>query len=357
MTEVVVGRDMLMVVFNELFSIGKDSFGVKYPFYDINLFDFHSDFKVSNVIDRDRLASIRSRRLPNSSFLMADLPGYDELETSLLSCGALEYANWDEFKEWMNDIVAESKDPRRMTGSLCFAIDTNVLYNRFFSGYLPSKEMDFDMEDVEVAISDHVREEISNRIKYKYRSGNLVKLKEVFSNHQYLHEFANRNMLSTRKAKLAQKELDAFTRELSAPSVGPSKGPGDKEEMDVEIVKSYRAFGQQCGMNIALITMDQNMADHAKNHGLLYHTLVMPHKPFKSGLVGPWWSIQMFHDLAVQFGVITLTRTGILIFGEWKGKTSQDYTNERLKLVIDEKSAVHGRLIRNLDLCERIIEI
>ncbi len=357
MTEMIVGRDMLMVLFNELFSIGKDSFGVKYPFYDVNLFDFHSDFRIRNVISREKLADIRSEHFPDSSFLMADLPGYGELETSFLSCGALEYANWDEFKKWMNDLVTESRDPRRMTGSLCFAIDTNVLYNRFFSGYLPSKEMDFDMEDVEVAISDHVREEISNRIKYKYRSGNLTKLKKVFSNPQHLHEFPNRNMLLTRKAKLAQKELDAFTRELSAPPVEPSKAPGDKEEMDIEIVKSYRTFGQQCGMNTALITMDQNMADHAKNHRLLYHTLVLPHRPFKGGFVGPWCSLQMFHNLAVLFGVITLSRTGVLIFGEWKGKTSQDYTNERLKLVIDERSTVHDKLVRNLDLCKSIIEI
>jgi hypothetical protein len=357
MTEKIITQDFLMVLLNELHSLGKGSFTVKYPFYDVSLFDFSLDFKIRNVIGKEKIQNIRSNHMPDSSFLIADLPSYQDLESSFLSCGAHDYANWEEFSKWMGDLVSGSKDPRRMAGSLCFAIDTNILYNRFFTGTLPSMDLGFGAEDVEIVISDLVRTEISNRIKYKYRSGNLVKMRKSFKNRKYLDEFANRNMLMTRKAKLAQQELDYFTRELSAHGADPTAIPKDKEQMDIEIVKSYKAFGTQCGMNIALITMDQNMADHAKNHGLMYHTLVYPDAEYRGGPVSPWCSLQMFHDLAVKFGVLVLSGTGVVIFGEWKGKTSQDYTDGKIKLLIEDKSSIHDRLVTDLELCEKILKV
>jgi hypothetical protein len=357
MTERVVQQDMLMALFNELHTQGKGSFSVKYPFYDINLFDFGADFRISNVIKKDKLQDLRSEHMPDSSFLISDLPGYNDMEATFLSCGAADYVNWEEFSKWMSDLVTKSKDPRRMAGSLCFAIDTNILYNRLFSGYLPSKELDIDLDDVEIVISDLVREEISSRIKFKYRSGNLVKMRKVFRNRHYLDEFANRNMLLTRKAKLAQRELDSFTSELSAPSSSPNEPFKDKEQTDIEIVRSYKDFGEKCGLNTALITMDQNMADHAKNHNLMYHTLVYPNEDFKGGFVSPWGGLQMFHDLAVKFGVLVLSGTGVVMFGEWKGKTSQDYTDGKIKLVIEENSSIHDSLVRDLDLCEKMLRV
>jgi hypothetical protein len=357
MTERVITQDLLMVLFNELHSQGKGSFSVKYPFYDVNLFDFSLDFKIRNVIGKEKLQNIRSEHMPDSNFLIADLPSYQDLESTFLSCGVHDYANWDEFSKWISDLMGGSKDPRRMASSLCFAIDTNILYNRFFTGTLPSKDLGFDAEDLEIVISDLVRTEVSSRIKYKYRSGNLVKMRKSFKNRRYLDEFANRNMLMTRKAKLAQQELDYFTRELSAHGADPTTIPQDKEQMDIEIVKSYKAFGQQCGMTIALITMDQNMADHAKNHSLMYHTLVYPKTEFRRGPVNPWCSLQMFHDLAVKFGVLALSGTGVVIFGEWKGKTSQDYTDGKIKLLMDDNSSIHDRLVSDLDLCEKILNV
>ncbi len=355
MTERVIQQDMLMVLFNELHSLGKRSFGVKYPFYDVNMFDFSLDFTIRNVIRKDKLQDIRSQFMPNSDFLIADQPGYRELESSFLSCGAQDYSNWEEFSKWMSDLVSGSRDPKRMAASLIFSIDTNILYNRFFTGYLPSKVLSFDFRDLGIVISELVRTEISNRIKYKYRSGNLVKMREVYKNSKYVDEFANRNMLLTRTAKLAQQELDYFTRELSARQADPGIVTQDKEEMDIEIVKSYKSFGKQCGMNVALITMDQNMADHAKNYGLMYNVLAYPNKEFTGGSVSPWCSMQMFHDLAVKFGVLVLSGTGVVLFGEWKGKTSQDYTNGNLKLVVDENASIHDDLMNDLDLCEKIV--
>lgn len=356
MTEWIVGKDSLMVLINEMHSNGKDSFRVKYPFYDIDLFNFQTDFRITNVVGKERLQQVRSEHVPDSDFLRDDLPGYDELETGFLSSGLLDYENWDEFRKWMTDLVRYSKDPRRMVGSLSFAIDTSALYNKLFSSYLPGKETDFDIDDIDIVISDVVRGEVSSRIKHKYRSSNIQKMKAVFRNKRFLDEFANRNMLGTRKAKLAQLELDAFTKELSAPRI--SKGDiKDSEERDIEIVRTYKVFSQTCGMNIALITMDQNMADHAKNSGVMYHTLVYPKEEFKGGPVNPWRCLSLFHDLAVRFGVLVFRGMGVVVFGEWRGKTSQDYTKEKLKLLIDEKSVIHEKLARDLDLCEKILKV
>ena len=63
----------------------------------------------------------------------------------------------------------------------------------------------------------------------------------------------------------------------------------------------------------------------------------------------------MFHDLAVTFGVILLSGAGVIIFGEWKGKTNQDYTNGNLKISVDENSNIHDDLVRDLDLCEKML--
>jgi hypothetical protein len=357
MTERVISQDLLMVLFNELHSQEKSSFAVKYPFYDVNLFDFSLDFHIRNVIKKEKLQTIRSEHMPDSNFLISDLPAYRDLESTFLSCGAIDYANWDEFRTWLQRLMEDSGDPRRMAGTLCFAIDTNILYNRFFTGTLPAKDVGFDAEDFEIVISDLVRSELSNRIKYKYRSGNLAKMRDSFKNRKYLDEFANRNMLMTRKAKLAQHELDYFTRELSAHATDQANAPKDKEQTDIEIVKSYKVFGQQCGMNIALITMDQNMADHAKNHGIKYHTLVYPDEEYRGGAISPWCTLQMFHDLAVKFGVLVLGGSGVVMFGEWRGKSSQDYTEGKIKIAVEENSSIHDSLMNDLDLCEKILKV
>ena len=109
MTERVIAQDLLMVLFNELHSQGKSSFVVKYPFYDVSLFDFYLDFRIRNVIRKEKMQTIRSEHMPDSNFLISDLPSYGDLESTFLSCGALDYANWDEFTKWLSDLVEDAK--------------------------------------------------------------------------------------------------------------------------------------------------------------------------------------------------------------------------------------------------------
>ncbi len=129
---------------------------------------------------------------------------------------------------------------------------------------------------------------------------------------------------------------------------------GDKEERDRVIAKSYADFEKNRGGEILLLTADEDMAYHAKNAGLLQETLLVPHEVPTHGIITPFQLVNLLFDLAIHFGVISLTGTGVTIFGEWKGKGYKDYSVEHLNLKITPESRIWKELDRSLRISNKI---
>ena len=83
--------------------------------------------------------------------------------------------------------------------------------------------------------------------------------------------------------------------------------------------------------------------------------LVPPHEVPKRLRVEPWLLRNLLYDMAVVFGAISLEHKEevITILGEWRGKTSRDYTNEKVKVMIQNDER-HQSVKDELSICREL---
>jgi hypothetical protein len=179
-------------------------------------------------------------------------------------------------------------------------------------------------------------------------------MKKKFGLSSIVDEFFNASARKTRIAKSAQNELSLLYGELEAERAESTQSSQDKEERDRIIAKSYSNFETQRKGEVLLLTADEDMAYHAKNAGLLYETLLFPHEVPQRGDIAPIVLVDLIYDLAITFGVIRLQGTGVTVFGEWKGKGLNDYSNENLKLNITKESRIKQEFNRDLRIAREI---
>ena len=123
------------------------------------------------------------------------------------------------------------------------------------------------------------------------------------------------------------------------------------------IAKSYSNFEKERNAEILLLSADDDMAYHAKNAGLLVETLIIPHKVANLDKIEPRRLVNLIYDIALTFGAVSLQGVGITVLGEWKGKGFDAYSNEYLKLLIQEDSVILDELERDLRIADAIDQL
>lgn len=358
----IISRKDLMILLNEIYLSKKKLFHVKFPFYNLNLLSADvGGYEIKNFITEADFYKAREKNMPDSDFLQGDLPRYSDFRDCLITSSILPFTNFDKVRERLVDLADTIKSPDGRAKPLYLALDTNLVYLKFFSRYFPLKGREEGKKitaiDFRIALSDMVREEIDTNIKYKYRSSNLNKMGDKFGHKEILDEFYNSSTRKTRIAKSAQNEIKLLFAELEAERAGAEQFTEDKEVRDRVIAKSYSNFEKDRNGEILLLTADEDMAYHAKNAGLLVETLILPHEVVSPGKIQPCQLVDLLYDIAINFGVIQLTGTGVTIFGEWKGKGFEDYSREHLKLWIEEESRIREEFERDLRIVKRIDEL
>ncbi|MFQ5911448.1 MAG: hypothetical protein ACE5IJ_12130 [Thermoplasmata archaeon] len=283
------------------------------------------------------------------------MPLWEDISEVFQASGAIPPRNWDVFLRWLRAIQSEAMDSQRIVNPVALAVDTNVAYLHLFSRYLG-----LDHEEARgftVLVSQGVRAEIDHHIGAKASRQYLRELYRVPSLAPYIEELGNRNALETRRAKLAQNELDYLTVHRRALRVPCGPFTGNKESFDIEIARSYAAFAQQNRLSGYLLTYDQNMADHAKNVGLPCFVLEMPDLSAFVGASMEGAFASVLHDLAVLFGVVLIEPFEIRVWGEWKGKTSADYESERVRVDIDSRHSIAELFARDTALGYSLLEM
>jgi hypothetical protein len=352
----------LMILLNEIYLSKKKMFNVKFPFYHLNL--FNSDLQgyvLSDIVTEMEFNKARKKHMPKSDFLEGDLPRYSDFRDCLITSALLPFTNIDKVRERLIELAETIKSPGGRSKPLYLALDTNLVYLKFFSRYFPLQRNE-DVKnitalDFRIALSDMVREEIDANIKNKYRASNLNKMKDSFGHIQIVDEFYNCSTRKTRIAKSAQNEIKLLFAELEAERAGSDEFSEDKEERDRIIAKSYSKFEKDRNGEVLLLTADEDMAYHAKNAGLLVETLILPHDVMLKGNIKPCHLVNLLYDIAITFGVVQLVGTGVTIFGEWKGKGFEDYSQEHLKLWMEEDSRIMKDFERDLRIAKRIDEL
>ena len=65
----------------------------------------------------------------------------------------------------------------------------------------------------------------------------------------------------------------------------------------------------------------------------------------------------LIFDCALTFGVVRFGGVGVTIFGEWKGKSYDDYTREHLKIWLENDSRIKKEFERDISIANAIDEI
>jgi hypothetical protein len=355
----VISKSDLMILLNEIYLSESRVFKIKYPFYDISLFKVDlGKYLLRNIVTEEKFNTQRNENVPESDFLRGDLPRFTDFRDCLITSAFLPFSNFSGVRERLLDLANTIKSPSGRSKPLYLALDTNLVYLKFFSRYFPIQypelERILDISDFRIALSDTVKEEIDANIKHKYRASNLNKMKKKFGHSRIVDEFFNCSAKKTRVAKSAQNEIKLLMGDFEAERAESNVFSEDKEERDRVIAKSYSSFESAHGGEVLLLTADEDMAYHAKNAGLLDETLLIPHEVPEKGYILPYQLVNLIYDLAISFGVIGLGGCGVTIFGEWKGKNFNNYSMEQLKLKIQSKSRIREDFDRDLRIAQKI---
>jgi hypothetical protein len=347
-----------MALVNRIFGYGRGVITIRYPLYGTELFSFDSSFKVKSASSKHKFYEARKAATSWSKELSHEAPEWNQVMDSFVSSGTLKPQNLADFAVWARKTLEDRRRPELAARPFFLAIDTNVAYNRLFTRHFPIDGPSGVVRapDFRFLLCDVVRREVDEQIKRKYRG----ELNQIFTHPEQesiLKEIGGRNVLVARRAKLAQNEIDYLDKTLNALTVPCTEFPSDKEDRDILIAKTYGAFSRDRNVDIALLTMDQNMVDHAKNAQIMSFSLRVPGASELEKVELHYSLWHLLHDLAVALGVIDIEPFGTRVYGEWAGKTTSDYGAERVKIVLDDKAPIANEVVRDFRICAKVLGV
>jgi len=356
--ELVMCRGELQILTNSIQRGDRRYIHVLYPFYDLELFTLDIGRpELTKIVRPDALDWARTSRKPLDRSVSADeLPSYSDLRNCLLSSGFLDYKNEAEIARKLVDLRDEARDPNKRPRPVFVAVDTNILYNRFLSRHLPVRDgsgrSSVRATDFRYVLSEIVQMEIDSHITHKYDRDEIQALASVLAHPEILREFANASGRRTRVSKLAFNEMNHLLTELKALRIKGTPVRG-KERNDIEIAQSYKHWARGGDYDVFLLTADEDMVNHARTSELMTLQLELPFAVPEHARIDPWKISDLLYDLAVTFGAISLDNAGILLLGEWGGKSSSDYQGERVKVrFLDEHD--FPEVARQLEICRKV---
>ena len=358
MKELVMSRKELQILTNAVYRGDTRYVHVSYPFYDMELFTLDMEKpELKSIVRPDAFDWARNSKKPLDRSVNADeLPSYNDLRNCLLSSGFLSYKNEREITDRLLTLREDSRDPNKMPRPVFIAVDTNILYDRFLSRHLPlsdSTGRSVQAGDFRYVVSEIVLLEIDSKVTHKYSRDEIRALGQVFSHPELLQEFSNGSGRRTRVAKLAINEMEYLLTELRALRI---KGTAarDKEKNDIEIAQSYKHWARSNDYDVVLLTADEDMVTHARAGELMPLQLEIPFQVPEHARIDPWKVSDLLYDLALTIGVISLDNEHVLLYGEWGGKSSTDYAQERVKVVFTGDGKYEA-VSKQLDICRKVL--
>lgn len=359
MKELVMSRRELQILTNSIYRGDRRYIHASYPFFDLRLFTMDIEKpELKDVVRPDAFDWARSTKKPlDRSFSADELPSFNDLRNCFLSSGFIVYKNEKEITSKLIELREEARDPNKRARPVFVAVDTNILYDRFLSRHLPMADAEgrtVEASDFRYVVSEVVLTEIDSRITHKYSRDEIRGLAQVLSHPELLNEFANASGRRTRIAKLALNETSYLLGDLRALRIKGSPAE-DKEKNDIAIAASYRNWARIGDYDVFLLTADEDMVSHARANELIPLPLELPFAVPEHARIDPWRLSDLIYDLALGFGVISLDNEGMLVFGEWAGKSSTDYEKENVKVRFedDARSAAVGKQV---SMCRTVLD-
>lgn len=263
----------------------------------------------------------------------SEFPEFKDFRECFLSSGCIAYENHDAFVKQYNII-------QNLHSRMYIALDTNILYHRYFSF------SDFKKE--QVLVSKTVKTEIENSINYKYNQNQINTLKNAAEIHQeYLDDLFNCRMKKSRQARdFAIRELKKINHLIVQPT---DYIANNYEKLDLKIVKDYKNFEKKNNVRVLILSADEKMGDCCQIENIEYFIFDYPHQ-INVDQVSAHNFRNLIYNLAVIFGFIKLN--SVIIFGEYHGK--KDYNNLKIKFL--DKN-LFKEFQKDLRICRKLMKL
>ncbi|MBM4236928.1 MAG: hypothetical protein FJ151_00385 [Euryarchaeota archaeon] len=358
--ELEADKDFLMAVVNEAVLHQRTDFPIRSVLLDIDLMRVDlAGNRIGSIARREDFDAVvpRIRLKLGNEALRSDLPDHSDFR-EILQSSILLPENIGELFAEMKDIEERKSDPYKNPRQKCLGIDTNVAYRRLLSRLLayggPLRPRDMNFRCVQILLPSIVEQEISARVGRKYTGRDIDELSDALGKHGLIRGFLNCCYKDGRKALNAQSELRILKEKFNCWDVMGGNFIEDKEKRDVEIVRALADHASSQNLDLVYLTADDKSLAHAVAYKMCSIGLRYPREIPGRTEVDPWLLIELLYDISVVFGAISLRGLGVTIMGDWSGKTTEDYHRERVKLVIEENSALKSVLEKDRRILARL---
>ncbi len=325
--ETIINPPELQILLNKF-----DDYSISFPAFSkdtiLTATPFNDCYKIKvndNYFDSDR----DGLNIFNDIYY-SEIPNNQDFLECLLSSNCITYPNVGDF-EYIR------KSYKNIHKKVYFAVDTNILYHRFISF---SK-----LKEEKIVLAPTIKDEIESSINYKYNREEINEIKKIVRyNKNLFDEFRNRRIKKSRKAAyLALNELKLLNI-LNIDSVKIEQE--NYEQNDLKIVRELKAFENDSGALVVLLTADRAMVDFCRIESLDYFNFDYPNT-FNINTCSAQQFRSLIFNLAVVFGFIKLNST--IIFGEFSGKHELD----NLKIRFLNKN-LYNKFEKDLSICRKL---
>jgi hypothetical protein len=343
----IIPKKHLYVVLNELSNIpGRTQ--VIYPLIG-KLFsvDFGDKCELEIVPEHEfqKLRNGFLRYENKDSIPYREIPSDTNLRTCLYASSILKSESYAELEE----IIAEGVSRELLKGKkpLFIGYDTNALSNRINVTVenIISYKNRRNRPQIGYCLSGAVREELYTILDHKYKQNEIEQLKLAGMN--FAWNFLNQPPKDARMAYLGAVE---FKQIISNPNceLVEAEGKGDPV-----IINSYKKYEKNHDVELILVTGDHNFNSRAQSNRLRTLFMKTPMALQSSNLINCTYKnlIELLFCTAIIFGHIIMG--DVEVNGVWKGKSSEDWDEQRLKVEI-ESSQIKNRLLKDLRVIEAI---
>jgi len=305
----------------------------------------------------DPVVSEMQRRI-GQDFLAQDVPGYGDLADALRSSLLVPPDNLNEMMKEVKDIESRRKNPYRFPRMRCFAIDTNIAYDRLLTRLTSYGHgcgvVDFDPNSISVVIPDMVEKEISYWVQHKYGPKDMDVMVRAYGERSDVRSLGNCCLKSGRRALNAQTEINLIRQSYASWPVYGGEFDVDKEKRDREMVKVVAEEMYLQKWDVLFLTADDKFRAHTNAEKVPALLLRYP-KDMPSTLpYDPWLFAELVYDLSINFAILSFKGLGLRVFGDWSGKTVEDFKQERVKVVYDDRSVLAKALDRDCRIMQRL---
>jgi hypothetical protein len=263
----------------------------------------------------------------------SEFPEFKDFRECFLSSGCIGYKNHDDFVKKYNII-------QNLHSRMYIALDTNILYHRYFSFSEFNKK--------QVLVSKSVKKEIENSINYKYNSNQIRTLKNAAEAHfELLDNLQNCRMKRSRIARdFAIRELKNINKLLVQPA---DYEANNYEKKDIKIIKDYKNYAIKNNIQVLILSADNTIRDCCEIENVEYFIFDYP-KKINVDQVPAHNFRNLVYNLAVTFGFIKLN--SVIIFGEYHRKG--DFDNLKIKF-LDEN--LFNEFEKDLRICRKLMKL